>query len=164
MSLTRFLATAPTMKKSAQKHSPLAVKVRKNALESILVADYNIILRIVLLNLLEFLVEFPGEEEQKPGAQTTRPAKQQQAPLPSMRTRKSRKADRISEGSSEEESESEFEEEREIDSDNDAALYARRLEDLSEDDLDDGLEGVDEDGIDSDEEDEREQQLAMQLQ
>ncbi|KAH7619629.1 hypothetical protein Ndes2526B_g06610 [Nannochloris sp. 'desiccata'] len=105
-----------------------------------------------------------GEEEQKPGAQTTRPAKQQQAPLPSMRTRKSRKADRISEGSSEEESESEFEEEREIDSDNDAALYARRLEDLSEDDLDDGLEGVDEDGIDSDEEDEREQQLAMQLQ
>jgi len=43
-------------------------------------------------------------------------------------------------------------------------LYARRLEDLSEDDLDDGLEGVDEDGFDSDDEDEREHQLAMQLQ
>jgi hypothetical protein len=43
-------------------------------------------------------------------------------------------------------------------------LYARRLEDFSEDDLDDGLDGVDEDGIHSDEDDEREQELAMQLQ
>ena len=47
-----------------------------------------------------------------------------------------------------------------MDSDNDAALYARRLEDLSEDDLDDGLEG----GEDYESEDEeKEQQLAMQL-
>ena len=38
-------------------------------------------------------------------------------------------------------------------------MYARRLEDLSEDDVDDGLEG---DEYES-EDDEKEQQLAMQL-
>lgn len=161
MFLTRFLATAPTTKKLAQKNSPLVVKVRENAFLSFLLLIKTYFCGYIL-TLLEIFLDFPDEEEEKLAPRTSRPAKQQ-APLPSSKTSKSRKADSISEDSSESESEEE-EEEQEIDSDNDAALYARRLEDLSEDDLDDGLEGVDEDGIDSDDEDEREQQLAMQLQ
>jgi hypothetical protein len=110
--------------------------------------------------------KFSDEDgEKKTARKTTQSAKERRAPPPSSKTGKPRKADSISsdeDTSSEEDSEG-SEEEREIDSDNDAVLYARRLEDLSEDDLDDGLEGV-EDGDDSDEDDEKEQQLAMQLQ